>query len=221
MFATLERFFGLLGRLITKRPLIIIVALLALLALPISQLPKITMDTSNEGFMHPDDPVLLNYQAFQEAFGRDGKIMLAIKSDNVFDLKFLKTLREIHQELEAKVPYLDEVTSLLNVRYTLGVGSELRTNDLLDPFPTTQAEANKIAKAALDRELYKNLIVNSDGTMTAIVIENLAKVAEASNQSDSLDEGFEEEEDAKLVKLSDAQNNEIVDSVIAIAKKIP
>ena len=57
-----------------------------------SQLPQITFDTSNESFLHPDDPTLMAYNEFRRQFGRDDLIIIAIEPENVFNQKFLKKL---------------------------------------------------------------------------------------------------------------------------------
>ena len=124
MHKRLENFMGRVGAFIYDNPLKVILIVLALLAAPLAHVPQIKMDTSTEGFMHDDDPVLLEYNAFRAQFGRDERIVLALKSDNIFTLKFLNTLKEIHEEIEEKVPYLDDVTSLYNVRNTRGKNVE-------------------------------------------------------------------------------------------------
>ncbi len=80
----------------------------------VSQLPKLTMDTSTEGFLHDDDPTLLQYNEFREQFGRDELVIIAIESEAVFDLTFLKKLKALHGQLESDLPYLDDITSLIN-----------------------------------------------------------------------------------------------------------
>ncbi len=95
---------GRFGGFIHDNPFKVIFVVLALLVAPLSHIPQIKMDTSTEGFMHPDDPVLLEYNAFRAQFGRDERVMVALKSDNIFTLKFLKTLRALHEELENNVP---------------------------------------------------------------------------------------------------------------------
>jgi len=40
--------------------------MLAIVAAFESQLPKITLDTAMEGFLHKDDPSLVDYEAFKD-----------------------------------------------------------------------------------------------------------------------------------------------------------
>jgi len=48
-----------------------LVVVFVLTALLLTNLPKITIDTSNEGFLRADDPILLDYNRFREQFGRE------------------------------------------------------------------------------------------------------------------------------------------------------
>ncbi len=241
MYHKLEHFMGRMGVWIANNPLKVILATLILVAIPIVHLPQIKFDTSTEGFMHPNDPVLLEYNKFREQFGRDERIAVAIKSDKIFTLDFLKKLRSIHEDLEAHVPYLDEVTSLYNVRNTRARGDELITDDLLEPFPQTQAEVESIKKRALASHFYKDLLLSHDGKMTTIVIENDAYSHEGETaQGSDVDVGFDADEgfegdaastetnrsvDKAMVDengrvfLTDQENSQIVDAVLKIAQK--
>jgi predicted RND superfamily exporter protein len=152
------------------------------------------MDTSTEGFMHPEDPVLVTYNKFRAQFGRDERIVLAIKSDDIFSVEFLNTLKNLHEELEEKVPYLDDVTSLYNARNTRGEGDKLITDDLLDPMPTTQAQADVIKKQAMASHFYKDLLLSQDGTMTTMVIETDA-YTHVGDKEESMDDAFGDSSD--------------------------
>ena len=65
MHNKLESLMGKFGGLIHDNPIKVIVVVFSLLAFPLSHVPQIKMDTSTEGFMHDDDPVLLEYNAFR------------------------------------------------------------------------------------------------------------------------------------------------------------
>ncbi len=93
MHQKLENLFGRFGGFIANHPFAVILFALLVVAFPISQVPKITMDTSTEGFMHEDDPMLVNYNKFKAQFGRDERIMIAVESDKIFTLAFLKKLK--------------------------------------------------------------------------------------------------------------------------------
>ena len=226
MHKKLENLMGRFGSFIHDNPFKVLLVLLLLLAFPISHVPQIKMDTSTEGFMHDDDPVLLTYNNFREQFGRDERIVLAIKSENIFSIDFLTQLKSLHKEVETNVPYVEDVTSLYNVRNTRGDGDILITDDLLEPFPTTKEQVSEIKKRALESHFYKDLLINQEGTMTTMIIETDAysHVGEQEvSVEDEFSDGFgDEATQNSVVKkefLTDQENHELLDAITAIANK--
>lgn len=140
----------------------------------VAQVPKLRMDTSNESFFRPDDKVLIDYNEFRNQFGKDEFIVIAISGAEIFDLDFLGKLRNLHQDLEHNVPYLDEIKSLVNIRNTRGEEDELIVEDFLEKWPENQADLDLLKKRADANSLYRNYILNANDTMTAIVIKPLA-----------------------------------------------
>ena len=221
MHNKLETMMGKFGEFIYDNPFKVILLVILLLIFPISHVPQIKMDTSTEGFMHDDDPVLIEYNKFRAQFGRDERIVLAVKSDSIFTLKFLETLRDFHEEIEEKVPYLDEVTSLYNVRNTRGKGDRLITDDLLEPFPETQKQVDVIKKQAMASHFYKDLLLSSDGKMTTMVIETDA-FTHVDVEDENIDEAFddtEEETQGKRKFLTDGENAELLAVLKGIIQK--
>ncbi len=148
--------------------------MLAVVAAFVSQLPRLTFDTSNESYFHEEDPTLREYDAFREQFGREEMLIIAIRPPEVFDRAFLKWLTDFHAALEDEVPYVKEITSLVNVRNTRGEGDELIVEDLLETLPRTPAEMARLKERVLSSELYRNFLVSEDGKFTTVVIETLA-----------------------------------------------
>ena len=221
MHKRLENWFGRFGEFITHNPFKVIIFALLVIAFPISNVPKIKMDTSTEGFMHPDDPMLIAYDKFKEQFGRDERIVVAINSKDIFTLKNLQKLKKLHDELENNLPYLEDITSLINVRNTRGEGDKLLVDDLMEKFPKTKEEVQKIKKIALDSELYRNLLINKNGTFTTIVIETKAYVSEENKNVDEMLSEFDDapQKEVKKTPLSDEQNSMIVRKVKEIVDK--
>ncbi|MEA2091321.1 MAG: efflux RND transporter permease subunit [Campylobacterota bacterium] len=206
-----------MGEKITQNPIKIIFVMLLLSMAIISNLPKITIDTSTEGFLHDDDPALVRYEAFKEQFGQDEKIMVVVKSKDIFEIAFLKKLQELHLELENSVPYLNDITSLLNARNTRGEDEALIVEDLFENFPQNKKELEYIKKLAINSEMYKNLLFSEDNTLTTIILEPSAY--ESSSNADELD-GFGEEASAEdLEFLKDSSKSEMVRVAEEIAQK--
>lgn len=190
----------------------------------LSQLPGLTSDNSLEVWFHEDDPNLIAYEAFQEQFGRDTSVVVAVTPPEVFDPEFLRKLGVFHQALEDEVPYLEEITSLINVRDTRGEGDELIVEDLLEAFPETPDAMALLRARVLSSELYPNYLVSEDGRVTILLLEPLAFSPGAGE--DDLAEGFNEEGDEEQtgetiqrVTLTEAENREVVRAVEKVAAR--
>ncbi|MDB4433179.1 efflux RND transporter permease subunit [bacterium] len=187
----------------------------------ISQLPKLTLDTSTEGFLHPEDPILLVYDEFRDQFERDDRILMAIHTDRVFDLQFLARLRDFHHALESELPHLAEVNSLINARNTRGEEDELVVEDLLEDWPADEAALRRIEGFALENPLYRNLLISEDLRYTTVSVE----LATYTSADEELDLAAFDETDAsgepsgeRRSYLSGEENDEAVaalDGVIA------
>ncbi len=226
MHKQLEDMLGNFGGFIHDNPFKILLLIAILLAFPISHVPQIKMDTSTEGFMHEDDPVLLTYNKFREQFGRDERIILAIEDNNIFSIEFLTKLRNLHKDIEISVPYLDDVTSLYNVRNTRGKDDQLITDDLLEPFPKTPKDVAKIKRRAMKSHFYRDLFLSKDGKMTTIVIETDAYSHEGEQNlslEDEFNEGFDDRELKKSTYnrkfLTDQENHQILEALQKVIDK--
>ena len=188
----IEAWFERYAHVVFHHRLKTIVIMLILTGALASQIPRITIDTSTEGFLHAEDPVLLAYNDFRDQFGRDEMVIVAIQSSRIFSQAFLEKLQQLHEELEETVPYIDDMTSLINVRNTRGEADELIVEDLLEAWPQSKEEMAVLKERVLKNPLYKNLLVSEDGTFTAISI----KTNSHSSVGQDVDvlEGFDETE---------------------------
>ena len=67
----IERGFEAFVHLIYRWRWVVLLIMLSVAASLASQMPNLTTATSNESFLHSDDPILLAYNDFRDQFGRD------------------------------------------------------------------------------------------------------------------------------------------------------
>jgi len=216
-----EVFFEKFTTQVIRYRLVVVVLVLAVSGIFIDQIKDLGVDMSSEGFLHDDDPVLETYYEFRDQFGRDDKIIIAIKSDSVFSLKFLKKLKALHQDLEENVPHVYDIISMLNARNTHGVGDTLRVDDLLADFPETEQELAELEAIVMSSPLYKNQLISEDGTLTSMVLESEVY---SQKEEENLIEGFESivaagAEETPQTYLSDDEITKMVDTAETIARK--
>ena len=219
----IENMFADATRFIYRRHWLFLFFMFVLIASMIGQLPKITINTSNESFLHQNDLTLAQYNNFKDQFGRDDFIVVAIKSQNIFSHNFLRKLQKLHQDLEDNLPHLEEITSLVNARNTRGEKDQLIVEDLLENWPENDIALQNLQKRVMRNPLYRNRLISDDGTFTTIMIETDAYSKKGSE--DEVLAGFEEylvdngQPSEKTSYLTDKENSAVVKATHEIASK--
>ena len=209
--AGLERF----GRGVARRRSLAIASML-LLALGLGAfVPGLQRDTTIEGYLHRDDPARIAYEAFRHQFGRSDVILIAIRPTEVFDLGFLERLRQLHEEIEERVPHIEEVNSLLNARVTRGEGDELIVEDLLEHWPRSPAEVARVAEIALANPIYEDFLLSADGSLTTVAVR-LDPYSSLGRSDDAL-AGFDEDDFDSAGDIAFITGDEEHETVTAIA----
>lgn len=222
--ATAEQGLENWARIAVRRRWILIAAMFGLALGLGSQLPKLTTDTSSENYLKEGDPDRITYDKFREQFGRDTKVAIGIEPPDVFDLAFLERLREFHEAIEADVPLLDDVTSLINIRNTRGEGDRLIVEDLLEDFPETEEELATLKARVMSNTLYHDLVVSRDGTFTSLILETQAYSSlHTSDGDDEALAGFDDEaglsEGEKPPFLTGEENGLIVRKIYEVVER--
>ena len=206
-----------------------IILVLVFVAAISTQLTSLTIDTSTEGFLHKTDPLRIGYDEFRSEFGRDEKLLVAIKTENIFNLDFLSKLEQFHKALEANLPHITGVNSLINARNTYGNEDSLVVGELFEAFPENEADLIEVQQKALANPLFKNLLYSEDLSFTTVIVDTQTYSSfdkEGGLISFSEDEdGFEEDgfEDGEpplegQPYLTDDENTSIVEKLQEISK---
>jgi predicted RND superfamily exporter protein len=219
----IELAFEAWGRWVYHRPKRTIALLCLLVAGMTTQLTGLVFDSSLESFLHEDDPLRLRYEDFRREFGRDDLVLVSVEAPDIFSFETLERLRALHRELADEVPYLYEVTSLLNARETRGEADELIVGELLEDWPETEADLAEVKERAAANRLYRNLLLSEDLRITTILLE--AEAFSPAGTDDDVLAGFDDEfGDAESAKaesefLTAEENGAFVRAVEAVAER--
>jgi len=205
-----ERAFGKIARWAYENKWLAVILVLTVFLSLVSQIPRLQLDTSNEAFFRPDDKVLVDYNEFRNQFGKDEFIVIGIQSPDIFGMEFLGKLKDLHRELEKGVPYLDEVTSLINIRNTRGEADELIVEDFLETWPQNQTDLDTLTARAQKNSLYKNFILTEALDMTSIIIKPLP--CDPDVTAGLIEEG-------SCQPMTNFQNREMIASITPILEK--
>jgi predicted RND superfamily exporter protein len=210
------------GRFVVRRRWAVIACMLALSVALGAQSPRLIIDNSVEVFLREDDPALLLYNRFCDQFGRDDMVAIAIEPPKVFDLGFLERLRAMHRDLERELPYLDEVTSLINARSTRGERDELIVEDLLESWPRDTRDVAALEKRVFANPLYLDSLISRDGRFTTVAIKPITYSPQGGGE---LLSAFEDAESSGAAKprwrrlLTDQENAALVKAVREVMRR--
>ena len=169
-----EKALGSFGiRVIRFRHLLLFLILLAVAGASI-YIPRLNIATSLESSFRGHNQAIRDYQQFRDMFGRDDKIVLLIKSEDIFSVSFLNRLKEFQQDLEQTLPLLSEVNSLINASYIEGKDGKLEVRNFLENLPQTGADSQILREKALAYPLYKNTYITQNGDAIIMVIKTQA-----------------------------------------------
>jgi predicted RND superfamily exporter protein len=166
----IETGFSGFGHLISRRPWLFIIASIVAVAVMSSWIPLLKIDTSAEGLLNKDDSALKRYNSFRRQFGRDQMVIIGLKPLKIFNPRFLRKLKDFHHALENEVPFIDDITSLVNAEYIHGEGDELIVEGLLENLPEGPEGIKQLRERVMNDPLYQGTIISEDGTFTVIVI---------------------------------------------------
>ena len=207
----IDRAFAAWGRLVARMPVWVLLGSLCATAVPAAWIGGVRFDNSTQSFLHREDPARLAYEAFRQQFGQDEFALIAVRPPQIFELDFLEKLRALQRDLEGEVPYLDDVTSLINARVTRGEGDELIVEDLFARWPQDEAALAALRQRALDNPIYHNLLFSRHYTYTTVTVRPRVH-AEVLDETQALD-GFESDAVEPAALLSDEQTHQFLTAV--------
>jgi uncharacterized protein len=189
----IEHFFSRLAGILYRHRLKSIGLTLTVVAFLTYLIPGLVMDTSTVALLRQSDSTRMQYDAFRDQFNENEMLIIAVTPPEVFDLAFLRRLKSFHEDLQANVPHVKEITSLINARDTYGRDDELVVGALLDTWPTTPSGLEAFKKRVFANPLYIDTLISEDGKVTTLLVETHAVLQDPAHEGGLLD-GFEEVE---------------------------
>jgi len=134
----------------------------------------IKVDVSNESNFLPNDPIRQQTKKFEELFGNDQFVAVMVENENLFTRDVLLKLRHLHQELYDSVPFVEKVTSLIDVEFTRGTDYGMSIEQIVPAsIPDTEEAMEEIRKLAFSKKNFRERLISSDGKQTWIMIKLL------------------------------------------------
>ncbi len=215
-----------LGRAVARRPRPILFGLLLLFAWLASGVGSIELALSVEDLLMPNDPYREAYRSFREEFSSDESILFMVEGNDVFAADFLSRLVALHEDIEASLPHLVEVDSLVNARVTEGSRDQLVVRRFLEGWSaehTTEAELRELRRTALENPSYRNVFVDERGrvaVLTATMAPGDGPLADQDLEAILEDAAFADTEEAEKQPRGALLDAASIDRAIPVAVAI-
>jgi hypothetical protein len=163
----INTFFKKMGAFQISHRMILILLALILVAAGITGLRKVEVRNARDSWFDDKEAIEIATEKFEEQFGNNDNVGILVQGDDVFHPEVLKAIKEIGDELLAKVPYADEVTSLTELEVSIGTEEGI---DVINPFedgiPDDPARIEEIRELILSRQSLVNKLVSADSKET-------------------------------------------------------
>jgi predicted RND superfamily exporter protein len=134
-----------------------------------------SIDNELSMWISKEDPIYQQYERFRAEFGGQRTLLIALKSDRLFDPASLEFIRQITGDIE-RVELVERVQSLATANIVRSLPSTaedeggIEVQPLLGERQIDAAEAAGVRERALGDRLLRGDLVSEDGTVTAIVV---------------------------------------------------
>ncbi len=162
---------ALYEKVVLKRPLLTLSAIVLLIAFFSIYVPDFKLDASSESLILENDKDLRYYRYIQSSYGSDHNVVITYKPEkDLFSDESLSELRALRDSL-LRMGSVESVVSILDVPLINSPPislSEVKEEVRRLEDPSTDISLAK--KELLNSPLYKNLIISTDGNTTALQV---------------------------------------------------
>ncbi|WP_067515194.1 efflux RND transporter permease subunit [Endozoicomonas ascidiicola] len=155
--------------LISKPKITLLISLL-LVAFTLFGLTRLTADFTHAGYFHKDDKWLVEFDKFEQTFGNDDSIIIAVRNEEgLFNQVSLQLLDELTSAVW-KLTDVIRVDSVTNYQRVFADGDNINVESLFSSETSySDHQINELKEIALKDEMLSGYLLSEDATMTLLV----------------------------------------------------
>ena len=169
----LDQHFERLAHRLTDHRIPVLLVTLAITAAFAFAARRLTVNTTNEYMFTEGDPLLVQYEEFKEEFGSNEFLFVLMRVGDLFTPESLRAVDQLSTALEEGVPFVREVTSILDVEHIEGPRGRDRVQPLIgrDAIPDDLEGARALRERVFSVPEYSEVFVSPDATHAGIVVD--------------------------------------------------
>lgn len=154
----------------------VIIALLIISLVTIPGVLKLKVNNSIRIWFVEDDPYLLDFTEFEDTFGGEEFIVIALKDDKgIINPRALTIIREMGKEL-VEIDGISYVVSITDAVDVWGTADGIEVGRLVEDIPETKEELDELKDRIFSNPLFIGTIISEDGK-TTLITARLKKMA--------------------------------------------
>lgn len=155
---------------LTSRPKLTLLFSLLLISFTLFGLSRLTADFTHAGYFHQNDKWLVEFDKFEQTFGNDDSVIIAVRNkDGLFNPDSLNLLEQLTTEVW-QLPDVIRVDSLTNYQRVFAVGDDINVESLFSSARSYNNEQiQALQQVALQDEMLPGYLLSEDATMTLLV----------------------------------------------------
>ena len=167
----MKNFIKKYSEFVISKPLIVLFAIFLVLIIASAGITNFKLDASSDALVLEGDVALKKYRENEEEFGDSSFLIVTFEPVNeLFSQKSLATLAELEESLSL-IDGVDSVLSLMDAPIFFQPKVNLsEVADNLKDLSTEGVDLNLAKQEFINNPIYKDLIISSDGSITAMQI---------------------------------------------------
>ncbi len=158
-----------LTKLVTNYPKVTITLILLVTIFFGYNIKSIKMDPDITTSLPKNIPARILYDKMNKIFPSKDFILIAVETDSVFSVKFIRTIYELTKTLE-ELPEVYSVMSPTNIKVIRGSEEGMEIKEILPSPPSTNEDIEKYKHALFNSDLPVENIISKDGKMVGIMV---------------------------------------------------
>lgn len=132
----------------------------------------VQIDTSNENSFLESDSINIQTDLFKEIFGNDQYVVVLLENEDLFSYESLSIIRKLHEELEDSVAFVERVTSINDIEFTIGTEYGMTIEQIVPAIiPRSDTALKHIKEKAFSKENFRKRLISSDGKQTMVSVK--------------------------------------------------
>ena len=157
-----------IARVVTNNPKKTIALVIGISILFGLLLPRVQFEAEMEDMVPGGDPVIEDLEEAVEVFGSQDVVMIAVKSDNIFELETLKKIDALSQEF-SQLDGVEDVTSPLTIDLIRSSDFLIEISPIVDRVPQNADEVEEFKKRLFGSRMGE-LLVTEEGRAALIMV---------------------------------------------------